>query len=343
MIGSRFIRGRPHPLAVVDAIRRWWLWRLGGLGRVLVRNRELRVALVFSAVIGSALLGTLVFPLWLLALGPMVWGVPHLVADFRYLVVRPGYGNRRILWVVGGIPLLAIAVGGPLVWGFVGTAAVALCARGSRAWRVIACAAMLALGGLAMSAGTLADVVFGHVHNFAAVGLWWLWRRRTGRVHWLPIVLLAAATALLLSPDPAAVVRAFGGLGWHPAHEGATVQLWRLAPRAGPDIGLRLVLLFCFMQSVHYAVWMVLIPDEAQTRATVMTFRKSYEDLRRDLGSGAIVVTGLLAVSLAAWALWDLAAAGRGYFRVARFHGHLELMAGCLLLLERKSASRRRG
>jgi hypothetical protein len=35
------------------------------------------------------------------------------------------------------------------------------------------------------------------------------------------------------------------------------------------------------------------------------------------------------------WATFDLMHASHGYFRMARFHGHLELMAGALLLLER--------
>jgi len=43
----------------------------------------------------------------------------------------------------------------------------------------------------------------------------------------------------------------------------------------------------------------------------------------------------VLSVALVGWALVDLADANRGYFRVARFHGHLELMAIALLLLER--------
>ena len=37
-------------------------------------------------------------------------------------------------------------------------------------------------------------------------------------------------------------------------------------------------------------------------------------------------------------AVFDLLHASHGYFRVARFHGHLELMAGALLLLERRRA-----
>ncbi len=327
-------------LAVADRVRLRWLRSLGPVGRTLVRRRELRVATIFSAVIVLSLLGTMAFPLWLLALGPMIWGVPHLVADFRYLVVRPGFGGRPVLCILGGIPLLIIALGGSLVWGFAGGVAVVVVARAPLRHRLPAAAVFVALGALALSAGSMADVIFGHAHNMLAVGLWWIWRRRTTKAHRIPLALLLAATVLLLSPYAVHSAGVLGSLGWHPATEGPEFQLWRLAPGLGPDIGMRLVLLFCFMQSVHYAIWMVLLPDEERPRATVMTFRASYEDLRRDMGTTALVVATLVSVFIATWALIDLADAGRGYFRMARFHGHLELMAVAVLLLERQPGKR---
>ena len=115
---------------------------------------------------------------------------------------------------------------------------------------------------------------------------------------------------------------------------GPDYQLWRLAPDLGPDPGLRLILLFCFAQTIHYALWLQLIPDEDRERPTPTTFRASHQSLREDLGDVGLIVAALLAVGIAAWALADLAAANHGYFRVARFHGHLEIMAGTLLLLE---------
>ena len=80
-------------------------------------------------------------------------------------------------------------------------------------------------------------------------------------------------------------------------------------------------------------------PDEA--RATPPTFRASYEHLRRDLGDAGLAVAALLALGVAAWAAVDLAHAHHGYFRLARFHAHLEIMAGTLLLLERSRLQER--
>lgn len=302
-----------------------------------MRDRELRVAALFSIAVVSALAGTLFAPLWLLVLGPLVWGVPHIAADIRYLVVRTGFGQRRLLWVVGGLPLLALGMGVDLFWGFAGTAAVASCARTTLRARLLAVVAVLGCGLALRPFGPLSDVVFGHLHNFGAVAFWWLWRPRRSRAHWVPLVLLLAASALLLSDLGLELVGA--RFEWHARGDSADGQLWRLAPGLEPMVGMRLVLLFCFMQSVHYAMWMQMIPDEERTRDTVMTFRASAQDLERDFDRVALGVFAALSLGLLLWACWDMVDAGRGYFRMARFHGHLELMAAVLLILERRRSS----
>ncbi|MEZ4384875.1 MAG: hypothetical protein R3A79_26325 [Nannocystaceae bacterium] len=322
------------PIAALDRLRRRWLRALGGLARPLVRDRELRVAAMFSLMIVTALVGSLVAPLWLLLLGPLIWGVPHLVADLRYLVLETGYHRRRGLALVGAATLGWIALGGDLLWGFVGAAAIALVARAGAGRRLVAAALLLACGALLYPLGYLSDVIFGHVHNFVAVALWWVWCPRRGRLHWIPLALLVAATLLLLSPLAPALVAASGGLRWFASGTGADYELARLAPGVAPELGLRLVLLFCFAQSIHYGIWLQLLADDARGRATPATFRRSLAELRAVVGDAGVVVAGLLAVSVAVWAAFDLTAANNGYFRVARFHGHLEIMALTLLLLE---------
>lgn len=324
----------PAPLAAADWLRRRWLRLLGGWARPLMTRRELRVSVLFSAMIVTATAATLVAPLWLLILGPLVWGVPHLVADLRYLVVRPGYHRRPAIWLLAGGPLLWTATGGDLIWGFVGAAAAALVARAALVRR-LAVVALLAACALAFTwLGRTGDVVFAHAHNFIAVGLWWAWRPRQGRLHWVPLALLVAASVFLLSDAALWLATASGGLGWFGGGMGPDYQVWRLSPDIHPDLGLRLVLLFCFAQSIHYAVWLQLLPDDDRARATPPTFRASYDDLCRDMTRPGVWIACGLAVVLAAWAVFDLMHACHGYFRMARFHGHLEVVAAALLVLE---------
>jgi len=322
------------PIAAADWLRRRWLQLLGAWARPLMTRRDVRVSVMFSAMILTATLATLIAPLWLLILGPLLWGVPHLVSDIRYLVVRPGYHRRPWIWLLAGGPLLWTARGGDLVWGFVGAAAAALAARAPLARRlaVVALAAGVAL--IFRGLGHTGDVLFAHAHNFIAVGLWWAWRPRQGRMHRIPLALLIAASVFLVSPLALSIVTAIGGLNWFGGTMGPEYQVWRLSPDIDPDLGLRLVLLFCFAQSIHYAVWLQLLPDDDRARATPPTFRASYEDLCRDMTRPGVWVAGLLALGIAAWAVHDLKHACHGYFRMARFHGHLELIAVALLILE---------
>lgn len=330
----------PPPLAAADWLRRRWLRVLGGWARPLMTRRDLRVSAMFSAMIVTATAATLIAPLWLLILGPLVWGVPHLVADLRYLVVRPGHHRRPLLWLLAGGPLLWTALGGDLVWGFVGAGAAALVARAPLVRRLVVLAAITAFALAFHTLGRTGDVVFAHAHNFIAVGLWWAWRPRRGRAHWLPLALLVAASLFLLSDTALALVAASGGLTWFGGGMDPAYQVWRLSPGIAPDLGLRLVLLFCFAQAIHYAVWLQLLPDDDRARATPPTFRASYEDLCADLTRPGVWLAVLVAAAIAGWAVFDLMHACHGYFRMARFHGHLELIAAALLILEGRRAGR---
>ncbi len=323
-------------LAPVDGLRRRWLRLLGPLCRPLMIDRDLRIATMASLMIVTATVAALLIPLWVLALGPMIWGVPHLLADLRYMVVGPGFHRRPHLWILGALPIIATGFGADLSVGLLGVAAVAIVARTGIDRRLFALALIALVGAGVLALGPLADLVFAYLHNFIAVALWWSWRARERRLHWIPLALFVGVSALLLSPlglalahTSAALLRDFGGIG-------IDDQLARLAPGIDVDLGLRLVLLFTFTQSIHYAVWVHLLPDEDRTRATPPTFRRSFLDLCRDLGGPLMLGAAALALLFAIWALLDLRDATLGYFRFARFHGHLELAALTLLLLERR-------
>jgi hypothetical protein len=309
---------------------------LRALGRWLgpwMRSRELRVAWLGAWMITLALAGTLFLPTWMLALGPIVLGVPHIAADLRYLVARPGLHARGwSTWAVL-VPLAAGAVTGRLYYGL-GAAAVAV-AVSRAAW-------LPKLAGLALTSGLAllsyryrgwSELVFAHGHNLVAVLLWWAWRPRTGRGHLVPLGLFFGFGFALLAGwfDPifAAVGQAAPTVGaplrWH---------AYQLAPFAEPEIATRWVLAFAFAQSVHYTIWLRLVPEEDREREGPRGFASSYRALVADLGKPIVWATALGTLGLAIWAAFDLVAARSGYLRFAVFHGQLELCAGAWLLLE---------
>ncbi|MEZ4451571.1 MAG: hypothetical protein R3B09_19020 [Nannocystaceae bacterium] len=316
-----------------DWLRRRWLRVLGPIARPLMIDREVRVAAVASLAILSATAASLFIPLWLLAIGPIVWGVPHLLADLRYLVVGPGYHRRPLLALVCAPPIAAVGFGADLSVGLLAAAGAALLARASEARRLVALVAIGALAAGVLWAGRTADLIFAHLHNFIAVALWWAWRPR-GRLHWIPLALFLGVSILLMSSAGVALIHAGAGLGREIGLLGVDYQLRRLAGDVELTLGLRLVVLFAFTQSIHYVIWLQLIPDDDRRRATPPTFARSYRELCRDLGAPVVLGAAALCLFFAVWAVFDLMDAGHGYFRLARFHGHLEVTAAVLLLLE---------
>src|SRR5687768_3967179 len=77
--------------AAADRLRRAALTAVSPLSRALLVDRERRVAFIGTSLIAAAFLAASTFPLWMIALGPLVWGVPHILSDIRYLIARQGY------------------------------------------------------------------------------------------------------------------------------------------------------------------------------------------------------------------------------------------------------------
>jgi hypothetical protein len=55
-----------------------------------------------AASILTSLALAIVAPAWMLALGPLIFGVPHVASEVRYLVMRRGLGRGWIASVIAG-------------------------------------------------------------------------------------------------------------------------------------------------------------------------------------------------------------------------------------------------
>ncbi len=264
--------------------------------------------------------------------------MPHLLADLRYLVVRPGLHRRPLLWIAVGLPLLALALDGSSVWpGLAAALGALLVSRGSRGRKAAGLAALAALALGTWRLGILAAVAFAHVHNLVAVLLWWAWRPRAGRLHWaVPALFLAGSGILLALPFQGDAAVSVGSLGL-----GALAA--SLSGGLSPEWGLRLALCFAFGQAVHYATWLRLIPEEDRRRTAPRPFASSFRALQADFGTWPLVLAAGAALAVAAWAVADLGAARAGYFRLSLFHGHLELAAAALFFVEGRPIGRTAG
>lgn len=338
---SRALGALPAPpltplLAPLDSLRARLLRAIAPLARSLVVERDRRVVLVGSLLLLSAYLGASTLPLWFLAVGPIVWGIPHIVSDTRYMVARPGLHKRP--WVVLIIAVGVIAAGaGAGLRGALGAAIVALlAAKASWPRKAIGVTFLATCFALTHWAGWVAEVVFGHLHNLIAVGLWWAWRKRPSRLHYLPLALFVAGTLLLLGGASDPLLQKTGGL--HSPWTGLSIP-WlarSLSPTYDPVWSARFVVYYAFAQSAHYVVWMRLIPEDDRPSPTPRSFGQSYRALRADMGSLVLWMAALSAVALACWAFVRVGEARDGYIRLAFFHGYIEVIAGALLFAEGK-------
>lgn len=320
-------------LAPMDRVRWLGLKALGPLARPFVRQRELRVLAAGCGVVATSALGTLLAPFWLLALTPVLLGVPHLLADVRYLVLRPGLHHKRGAWLlVAGLLALAGLGFHTVPCGLAATTLTAVISKGpwNRKGWALGVAALLIVG--AYLAGSSAGLLFAHFHNLIAVLLWWWWRpRRSAGQLAMPLLFLGVSMLLLtggLSPWTL-------GLSWQPTGLGANDHLAFLAPGMAEPWATRLVLLFAFAQSVHYGIWLRLIPEDDRPQPTPRTFRASAHALVADLGVLLLTIGSCIALGIALWAVADLATARETYLRMALFHGYLELVAALWLFVER--------
>jgi hypothetical protein len=307
------------------------LYRLGApwLGP-LYGDRSRRVFWLAVFTLASSLVLTCVAPLWLLALGPLVLGVPHLLADLRYLVVRPGLHRRRVLWLCVP-PLVAMGFSAPPWVGLL--ALVPPVFAGARRRVGLVLMVVVGLIALAVRFETPFLYAFVHAHNVIALALWWSLRPRG--VSGLVLLALAGLTTLGLllgAADP--IVTAFHG--WTAPGSGASFEQFvaAVAPLDDGVLAGRLVLTFAFWQALHYGAWLRLIPEDARDRAAPRPFHASWRALVDDFGRWPLFAVALLSVGLAGWGLVDPHAAREGYLNLGSFHGYLELAVVALAVTE---------
>jgi len=304
----------------------------------VVRRRDVRMPWLATAQVLALLAVTLVRPVWLFVLGPVVLGVPHLASDVRYLVLRGGVAREvvavacvagagvaalRVLELahhaVGESARLEIALGGAWI-----AAAVLLGAvERRRAWPLLGLPVVALAAAAAWRQPMVARAVLAQGHNVVGVAAWlWLFRGNR-RVALAPVAAIAAGVVVLASGAAIAwTARAHGlqGFGFDLARVGSS-----LLPGGSTEGVTTAALVFVFLQAVHYAAWLVWIPQDALPGEGTFTFRMTGRALVRDFGAAGLGLALAASVALAGAALLDARAAVGGYMAVASFHAYLEL------------------
>ena len=287
----------------------------------LMANRALRVCLAASFALPVIFAISYTFPLWQLLLGPILLGIPHLISDLRYLVIQQDIHKKLWFWL-GLVPFFSLYV--VFLEPFYAMIAVCLGAFfGEHPKRLLMIG--LALAGLALSIKEpfWFVIVVLHGHNLIALWIWWHWRKRA---LWecIPLILCCLLLSILcfIPPGQEAFL-------WAPPqldHDYFTISL---VPEILYPYADSIILSYAFLQSVHYLVWLRLIPEDARPQPSPRTFNKSIRYLKRDFG-GLLFYGFLIGMFiLAFYACSDPKQARLNYLVVISFHAFLELAFMC--------------
>ncbi|MET7418181.1 hypothetical protein [Dactylosporangium sp. NPDC005555] len=304
----------------------------------------MKVTLPFVLAAAAALAVALGAPLATTVLGLIAFGVLHNVLELRYVAGRfaPVLGGRLLAVLLGLISVIvlcriaAMFVGQParIAEILVGYAVLAAgCAYALRG-------RLLGLSGAALAVACAVSltwpayhfVVLAHLHNVVPLFFLWEWaaalpvlqRRwfRSVQVGWvfvLPVaVLLGVFDVSSVSPS---TVAAFAG------DPGRIVAL-SAPPGSSVEIGARFLVVFAFLQTMHYFVWVYFLPRHAPDAARAFEARvpwlRGVRAWALGLGLGAFLGV-LFAV--------DYASGRALYSAFASYHAYLEFPVVLAMLL----------
>ena len=289
-------------------------------------------------------------PLVVTVLGLIVFGVLHNMLEIRYVAGRFArlLSGRFLLLLLGlcsgiaacrltgqlwptGSRYAEIAVG-YLILG----AGASIGLRG--AWRAVGAAvlAVAALGSFSFPAYHF--VVLTHLHNLVPLVFLWDWARRIpdrrGRlafrltqVLWIvaiPLLLLTGLADGWVAASPG-VVAGFVG-------DGARVIAGAAPPDVAAAVGLRFLVVFAFMQTMHYLVWVGFLPKLAPDAAAAFDARVPWLRGRRAWLVG-IIGGGFLAVLFVS----DYFQGRALYGALATYHAYLEFPVLLALVMAPRS------
>jgi hypothetical protein len=315
------------------------------------------VWLLLAAV--GALALALRLPVATTVLGLVAFGVLHNVLELRYVTGRfDGILAGPFLWLLGVLitgvlvcrllPVSAVTRGVEigLCYVVLGVAVVRALAH-RRLWMVAALAGLAVAAAVSLTFPAYHFVVLTHLHNLVPLFFLWEWSKglsgpprwgfRAANLAWvigIPALILAGAFDGLLRAAPAGL----GGLGGVAAFEPGRLVASYAPPALAADLGIRFLAVFAFMQTMHYVVWVGVLPRYAPEAAA--RFDTRVPMLR---GGRAWLLGGGLALLLGVVFALDYAQGKTLYAAGATYHAYLEFPVLLALVLAYPRLAKPRG
>ena len=292
--------------------------------------------LVLAAVVALAL--ALRVPVATAVLGLVAFGALHNVLELRYVTGRfdtvlAGPFLALLVALVTGVMVCRLLPPGNgsraaeigLSYVLLAVASVR-CLGPRRGWLALSLAVLALAASVSFAFPAYHFVVLSHLHNVVPLFFLWEWsaslrpgRRGLFRAVNLGWVLVVPGLILsgLFDPVLRAAPAALGGLG---SFEVAGLVRTYAPPSLVPtDMGVRFLVVFAFMQTMHYVVWIGVLPRYAPEAAA--RFDARVPVLRG--GRAWLLGLGLAAVLSVAFLL-DYASGKSLYAAAASYHAYLE-------------------
>jgi len=292
--------------------------------------------LVLAAVVALAL--ALRVPVATAVLGLVAFGALHNVLELRYVTGRfdtvlAGPFLALLVALVTGVMVCRLLPPGNgsraaeigLSYVLLAVASVR-CLGPRRGWLALSLAVLALAASVSFAFPAYHFVVLSHLHNVVPLFFLWEWsaslrpgRRGLFRAVNLGWVLVVPGLILsgLFDPVLRAAPAALGGLG---SFEVAGLVRTYAPPSLVPtDMGVRFLVVFAFMQTMHYVVWIGVLPRYAPEAAA--RFDARVPVLRG--GRAWLLGLGLAAVLSVAFLL-DYAGGRSLYAAAASYHAYLE-------------------
>jgi hypothetical protein len=292
--------------------------------------------LVLAAVVALAL--ALRVPVATAVLGLVAFGALHNVLELRYVTGRfdtvlAGPFLALLVALVTGVMVCRLLPPGngsrAAEIGLSYVLLAAACVRSvahRKGWLTLAVAVLALAATVSFAFPAYHFVVLSHLHNVVPLFFLWEWsaslrpgRRGLFRAVNLGWVLVVPGLILsgLFDPVLRAAPAALGGLG---SFEVAGLVRTYAPPSLVPtDMGVRFLVVFAFMQTMHYVVWIGVLPRYAPEAAA--RFDARVPVLRG--GRAWLLGLGLAAVLSVAFLL-DYASGRSLYAAAASYHAYLE-------------------
>ncbi|MBM3987445.1 MAG: hypothetical protein FJ294_05765 [Planctomycetes bacterium] len=283
-------------------------------------NARLPLAIAVAALLAA------VAPLGALLIGPIVFGVPHVIGDMRALWLRKpgGFGGATAACVA--LALLAMTLlrivlltGAPipieaeLACGIAAVACAAIGGARGRRSRLYWALGVAVLGGLALLAARETLLLLAHAHNLVALLLWLAWSPSRGSRRGVLLFYIVGAACVAAASNASVGREALG------AFDGARL-VRELAPGLENPLGDALVRSFAFAQLVHYGIWSWQLPGGSRTT------------LRQDFGLRGLWLCALVCIAVPICGWFAPVETRSTYLQIAIAHGWIELSVIAYLL-----------